>query len=125
LGYFNYGPGKLLPQGLPLGRKLSQFFGRDKPQRGRKNFSFFRDFFLSQTASPSGYFNYDKPDFGYFNYGPGKLPQGKVFSGKVFLGKYLPVVDIHNNEVLEILIFLYNINSGSSAVAKKFSITWM
>jgi hypothetical protein len=26
-GYFNYGPGKL-PQGLPLGRKLSQFFGR-------------------------------------------------------------------------------------------------
>jgi hypothetical protein len=26
LGYFNYGPEKLLPQGLPLGRKLSQFF---------------------------------------------------------------------------------------------------
>jgi hypothetical protein len=37
VGYFNYGPGKLLPQGLPLGRKLSQFFGRDKPQRGLKN----------------------------------------------------------------------------------------
>jgi hypothetical protein len=27
-----------LPQGLPLGRKLSQFFGRDKPQRGRENY---------------------------------------------------------------------------------------
>jgi hypothetical protein len=27
--------------------------------------------------------------------GPGKLPQGKVFSGK-----YLPEVNIHNNEVL-------------------------
>jgi hypothetical protein len=52
LGYFNYGPEKLLPHSVPKGPKSGKLKTRDGLVRG--------NFFLLQTARPSGYFNYDK-----------------------------------------------------------------